>query len=913
MRAFQGQVSCFLTFVLVITLGGFSVLAQQNTSILRGQVLDSAGSVVVGATVTAVDASGVGKTAQTNGEGVYVIGNIPPGKYLLRASAEGFEMFENPEVDVLTKPTSLDITLAIMLKESVTVGETNTHVNVDPDNGASTTTLTGSDLNILSDDPDQLAADLQMIAGGTDGPNGTSLFVDGFSHARLPSKSSILEVSVNSNPFSAEHDDFGFGRIEIITKPGADKPHGQAFINFNDESLNARNPFGDRRAPSQTRQYSGSVSGPLVAKKASYFLDFERRDINENAFVVANVLDPSLSEQRFNQVLLTPQRRTTFSGRFDYQLNARNTLVGHYTYYLLGLRNLGVGGFSLPERAYDANEEEHAIELSETSVVNPSIINLVRFQYQHNRRILNSGSSLPTVNVQGAFIGGGAQVANASNVSDRFELQNITTWVNSNHTWKAGGRLRYVKITDLAPTNFNGTFIFTSLDQYRQVLQGVSGARPAQFLLNAGNPKGSVDLLDFGGFAQDDWRVRPNLTLSLGLRYEAQTNIHDKGDLAPRFSFAWAPGSQASGKQPKTVLRGGAGLFYYRFTEDLSLLTQRFNGINQQQFVVSDPSFYPHIPSPANLQATGNPQTVRRLADDVRATTAIRATLSVERQLPRNTTLSVSYIFKRDLGYPISRNINAPLPGTFVEDDPSSGTRPFGNAGNIFLFEPSGVLKSHTLLFVLNTRFNKKVSMFGQFRLRREYANNDDSFTVPANSYDLSSEYSPDTNTPTVFAFAGATYSAPWGIAWNTTVRYLSGRRFNITTGRDTNGDTSFTDRPALATDLSKPGIIRTRFGNFDSNPGPGQEIIGRNFGTGPDLLNISMRLSKVFRFGKTAANNKSAERPYSMTFSLLAENLFNHTNPGPVIGNLSSSLFGQSISSQGTQRRISAQARFSF
>jgi hypothetical protein len=893
--------------------GALGVLAQGVKSSVRGHVADGAGSIVVGASVTAVDAAGAEKTTVTNGEGVYVFNNLAPGKYVLRASAQGFEIYENPEVEVTAAPTLLDITLSILLKESVTVASVDTHVNTDPDNNAGTISLKGSDLDILSDDPDQLAADLQMIAGGSDGPNGTSLLVDGFSRGRLPSKSSIKEVRINTNPFSADQDDFGFGRIEIITKPGAEKLHGQGFFNFNDESLNARNPYGDRRAPSQTRQYSGSLSGPFASNKASYFLDFERRDINENAFVVARTLGSSFTEQAFNQVLQTPQQRSTFSGRFDYQLNAKNTLVGRYSYYRLGLENLGVGGFSLPERAFNSKEDEHSIQLSETMVVNASTINLMRFQYQHNRRFFDSNSSLPAINVQGAFLGGGAEIGNASNVSDRFEFQNITTWVSGNHTWKAGGRLRYVNFTDTAPSNFNGTFVFTSLDQYRRVLRGEAGARPAQFLLNSGNPQGSVNLLDFGGFVQDDWRYRPNLTFSLGLRYEAQTNIHDKGDFAPRISFAWAPGGGASGKQPKTVIRGGVGLFYYRFTEDLTLLAQRFNGINQQQFVVTNPDFFPRIPSASELQATTGTQTVDRLAEDVRASRALRATFSVERQLPRNTTLSVSYIFKRDTGFPISRNINAPLPGTFVEGDPASGTRPFGNIGNVFLFEPAGVLNSHTLLFVFNSRFHKKVSMFGQFRLRREYNNNDDSFTMPANPYDRSTEYGPDTATPTVFAFAGTSYSAPWGLTLNTTVRYMSGRRFNITTGRDANGDTVFTDRPALATDLSRPGLISTRFGVFDPNPGPGQEIITRNFGTGPQFLNISARLSKVFRFGESGDKGKSSDKPYSLTLSIFAENILNHNNPGPIVGNLSSPLFGQAISSQGTQRRISAQARFQF
>jgi len=271
-------------------------------------------------------------------------------------------------------------------------------------------------------------------------------------------------------------------------------------------------------------------------------------------------------------------------------------------------------------------------------------------QYTPRSREQVGDSSVPAINVQEAFVGGGSDVGLANNVTNRYELQNVTSWVDGPHTWKAGGRARYNSTSDIAPTNFSGTFIFASLEQYRSVLQQVPGARPAQFTRNSGDPQAGVRRFDFGGFIQDDWRVRPDFTLSYGLRYEIQTNISDWTNFAPRLSFAWAPGAKAGGKAPATVIRGGAGIFYYRFSEDLTLLAHRFNGTGETQFIVTNPDFFPRVPSAAELLSTAQKPTVRHVAADSKAPSAYRATLSLEHQLPRNTVLTVSYIFKRDEG-----------------------------------------------------------------------------------------------------------------------------------------------------------------------------------------------------------------------------------------------------------------------
>ena len=116
-------------------------------------------------------------------------------------------------------------------------------MDVDPENNAGAIILKDKDLEALSDDPDELMSELQALAGPSAGPNGGQIYIDGFTGGQLPPKASIREIRINQNPFSAEYDKLGYGRIEIFTKPGTDKFHGQLFLIGNTAGFNSRNPF----------------------------------------------------------------------------------------------------------------------------------------------------------------------------------------------------------------------------------------------------------------------------------------------------------------------------------------------------------------------------------------------------------------------------------------------------------------------------------------------------------------------------------------------------------------------------------------------------------------------------------------------------------------------------------------------
>src|SRR6187401_2042783 len=253
----------------------------QSTGSISGVVQDTLGAVVVGANVTVVGPDGKEKTFTTNQRGEFTATSLPPGKYTVRVSAPKFALYENTEVDVTSgKKEELIVPLTVQAVDEQVNVDTDSGVSTDPDSSTSATVLKGKDLDALPDDPDELEQALQALAGPSAGPNGGQIYIDGFTGGRLPPKEAIREIRINQNPFSAEYDRLGFGRIEILTKPGADKFRGNAFFNFNDESLNSRNPFAPNRAASQLRFFGGNVSGPIQKGKSSFFLDINNRDVD---------------------------------------------------------------------------------------------------------------------------------------------------------------------------------------------------------------------------------------------------------------------------------------------------------------------------------------------------------------------------------------------------------------------------------------------------------------------------------------------------------------------------------------------------------------------------------------------------------------------------------------------------------
>ncbi len=901
----------FFILILTLFLLAFAAFAQATGGTLRGQVKDIAGAVIVGATVTLIGEDKQIRPTQTNQSGEFRFTNLPVGNYTVRAENAGFSLFENTEIAVSAGQNALlEIILNVAGVETEVVVSDENSVSTAPEENAGAIVLNEQDIKALPDDEDDLEAALQALAGPSAGPEGGGIYIDGFSGGSLPPRDTIREIRINSNPFSSEYDRLGFGRIEILTKPGTDRFRGELEFEFEDEALNSRNPFVPERSPFQNREFEAQFGGPLIKGRASYFLNFGYGETDNNTLINALVLDPNLNVVPFQQGIVAPSDEFEINPRLDFQINENNTLVVRYEFERENSENDGLGGFDLLSRAFNRRGNEDVLRITETAVINPKTINEMRFQYIRRRNSETSEDNSPTIRVNDAFTSGGANIGLAFSNEDQLEFQNYTSFIFARHSLKIGARLRYIKLLDSSPGNFAGTFTFTSLEQYRNTILG--NDIPTQFSIAGGNPEAGVSQTDIGVFVQDDWRVNPSLTLSFGLRYENQSNISSDLNFAPRFGFAYSPG--ASGQNsPKTVFRGGFGIFFSRFGESLTLQARRFNGINQQRFIVTDPDILDdiiftqggvsNIPTVEELSAFAREQTTRIVSPDLNTPYTAQFAFSVERQLPFNTTFSATYINAQTYRLLRSRNINAPL----------GGVQPFPGEGNIFQYESTGRFSQNQLLLNMRTRI-RDVSIFANYSLNYAKSDTDGAGTFPVNQYDLSGEFGRSSLDTRHRFVIGSGFDVPWDISVRPFIIIRSGSPFNITTGEDTNDDTLFNERPTFARLASRCNEVGLNgdFCDF-SDVSDLNQIIPRNYGTGPEFFNVNLRMSKSFGFGTRGDNNSAGsgggggnrggndeESRYNLEFTVQFRNLFNRTNLGNPVGNLRSPFFGQSISTAG-------------
>ncbi len=877
--------------------------SQAGSGSVRGQVTDPSGRSIPDAAVTLTTSTGTARTAKTGVQGEYQFLGVTPGSYTVRAAAKGFAPAESKAIEIAPSTVSTaDFPMSLMAtSEKITVQDV-AHVEVDPSANADALVLRDKDLDALSDDRDDLAADLAALAGPSAGPNGGQIYIDGFTGGRLPAKSSIREVRINQNPFSAQYDRIGMGRIEIFTKPGSEDFHGEIQTHEGSDIFNSRNPFLPEKPTWQRLGLEGEVTG-AIGKKTSFFADFEVRKFTENSFVNARILDSAFNVVALTEGIETPRRDTEENFKLDRQLSKNHTLALRYTFARDNRDNQGANGFSLPSRIYNSRDAEDTVQAVETGVFGAHMVNETRFRYSRQRTRQEGDANLPTTAVLDAFTGGGSPVSLSFTNRSVLELQNNSTVTHGTHLLRWGGRLRGVNLNDQDTQNYTGTFTFSSLDTYRVTLMGrqagwapqqirAAGGGASQFSIAGGDPLASLSQYDVGIFALDDWRLRPNLTLSLGLRYEAQTRLSDHRDFAPRLGLAW--GLAPKGKVAKTVIRAGFGLFYDRVGEALSLDALRRDGIHQQQFVIDAPDFFPVVPSLDQLLSARAPQAIRRLDAGMVAPYMLQTGVGVERQLPKNLLVAVNYLHSRGSHMLRSRDVSA-----------------------IYQYEGSGLFKQDQLITSVNAKVSPRLSFTSSYTFGQAHSDTDGSGTFPADSNDLRSEYGRAAfDTRHRFQFNGS-WAAPWGLRLSPLFVASSGRPFNIIVGQDLNGDTLFTDRPAFATDLSRSTVRRTPWGNFDLAPAAGQVLIPRNYGEAPGMASLNLRVAKAFKLGQEV---KGKRDPMELTITALSRNLLNHPNLALPSGNLSSTVFGQSTAlysgggnNASGNRRIEFQLRLAF
>jgi hypothetical protein len=900
-----------LFIFLLLTL---TVNAQ--TARLSGTALDPSGALVAGADVKLI---GPGNTvvaaAKTGANGVFNL-DAAPGSYALEISADGFEkVVQGISIGTNNQPLSLTLAVAKITQE-VQVQEEANQVSLDPEANQTALVLKEADIQSLPDDEDELLAYLTELAGPRAAASGgVQLIIDGFLGGRLPPKDQIREIRINNNPFTTEYSRSGFGRIEIITKPGTGKMRGNVNFNFRNDALNATQFKADTKLPYSRQNFQGNLSGPLIHDKLTMNLNAQRNDSFSTT-----IINALTNNGPINTAITQPNLRENFNARGQYGISDKNILNFNLEYGTNTRSNIGVGQFSLQERAANSKQKQIGIQFRDTMILSTRSLNETRFEITQNHSTTNPLTQARAINVLDAFSSGGAQ--NVSDTTNRsFLFGDTLTFNRKAVTLKTGVQGDYYRNHAYNANNFLGTYTFSSLDDY---LAGT----PTTFSMNQGDPLIFVTQFEFGAFVQTDIKLSNRLLISPGLRYQVQNHLHDYNNIDPRVSIAYQVNKT-------TVVRIGAGTFHQTFSIGNFLQLEQLDGTHQTQIVIRNPSF----PDPfAGGIASNVPASLRSMSNSLVSSFTNNISGSIEKALKNGSSFSVAYDFIRGNHIYRSRNINAPLP--YAQPDGSVAfVRPVPTQGNILQLESSGLSSFNGLTFGYRTRLKGSTNLFANYTFSSSYNDTDGAFSLPANNYDLHSEWGRSPDNQRHHFQGGINGRLPGNLQVNTTLRWNTGRPYTITTGFDDNLDTVLNDRPIgyARNSVTGPSLFDTSInisktislvkgergapaegqgGNFPNGNrgdggfgggGGGGNRGGRGGGGGG-----SFGGGGGGRGGRGGGGRGNQGGGTTATFYVNVQNALNHRNFNNPSGVLTSPFFGQSTTAQ-SPRTVELGVRFNF
>jgi Carboxypeptidase regulatory-like domain len=836
------------------------------TNSISGVVLDPSGAAIAKADVVLRGPNdGVAAQASTDGIGAFHLDNIAPGKYTVDVRAEGFRNMRVTISVTAKRVTPLRVVLPISVETQTVTVATGTNVPLVTTETSENQNNNAIDRDALDRvpvfDQDYITTMSRFLDDNATGTNGVTLVVNGI-EANGPgvTPSAVQEVKINNNPYSARFSRPGRARLEIITKGGTPTYHGSLNFMFRDSTFDASNAFATLGKPHERRQYyEGSVTGPVGhSQRTSFLLALDQDLLDQQGIVNQNAIAAAESAGfgTFAQAVPNPTRHFFGSGRVFHDLaNGDQFWIG-YSYEHRSSENQNVGGTTLPSAAIDTRFLEHEINVSYLHTFSPHWVNQLRFLVGHYDNSTTSLNAEAQIAVSGLFTAGGAQ-ADARRTEYHFDGTDFVTYANGKHQLSFG-----VDIPDISRrglddfTNRQGTYNFASADDYPTA--------PTTYVLETG--QGHVAFLEkvISGFVEDNIRVRPNLSLYLGVRYYFQNYFHNEPhNFAPRFSFAYSPTAKG-----KTVIRGGGGVFYDRTGPSPIGDLLHFNGVNLLRFIVEQPQ-YPVLPS----ELAGTPTSVVTLDPRARIPYVVQFSIGVERQITAKSTFSAVYIGNRGIGSFRSIDRNQPLlvGGSYVTPDPS--------LGQVRQIQSEGYLKGYALELTFRGKPSKYFTGQIQYTLSRTYNNTSGITFFPENSYDPSADWGRSDNDrlhkfdllassqPTRFFTAGAALSL------------YSGKPVNVITGSDDNHDGILNDRPIG---------------------------FGRNSMAGPGLINLDLNLSHDFPLSKAKKESRV------LTLALNSFNVLNHPNYLTYDGTISSPLFGKPVAAQ-PPRRMQLDVQFKF
>jgi hypothetical protein len=761
-----------------------------------------------------------------------------------------------------------------------------------------------------------------MAAASGGNPGNTTISVDGFQDSStLPPKSSIAYIKVNPDLFSAEYREppFDGGRVEVYTKPGQKVYHGALFATNGSSWMNARDPFSASKAPLGKQRYGFELTGPITHKGSDFTLNLEHRSIDNYGVVNAITLDSAGNQVNTVANVATPQRLWVGLARIDWQLGPKNTFIATYSANVNHLQNVGVGGNALAETGYDSQQYEHVLRFTNVTTASAKLMHEARVSLKWDGENENPNSIAPQVSVAGAFTGGGATLGPQRLQEFTIEADDDAILSTKNHLLKFGTQFFIYNEHERLTTNFNGTYTFgggtapvldengnptgqtetiTGLEQYRRSLLDLPGGTPTAFSNVAGTPQVNFTQFQDALFIQDDWKVRPNVHLSLGMRYFLQNDPANYNAATPRFGISWSPDKKAT-----WTLHGHVGLFAGRYATSEYAELQRMDGIHR----ITSTAYSPVYCDPSNGGSSCDPLAGTTPIHSIRSTSPHLSNISFSIEnlgfthaFPHGWNLSGDVYLARIWNYTRTENINSPL-----TSDPT-GPRPGPANLNILQMQDSGQGNVNAQFVGLEQHSFKRIQFFaGTIRINQQDDTDDSEFFTPQSSSTDAGEIARRTGNPLWHVFANGNLNLPEKIQLSGNLNAGIGSPYNFTTGFDNNGDGDFNDRPQYAKP-GDPNAVATPYGLLVASGGTG--VFPRNRGRMPATIYLGTNVQRAF----TLTKNTKADHPQTLTVNLREANLLNHTNVTQVGGVLGSPLFGVPYAAD-NGRRVEAGLRYTF
>ena len=842
-----------------VLAGALAAAAAQGVppdAVLRITVLDQTEAPLVTARVTLRDPAGLERTVAVNASGVAVFEGLTPGTHQARATAEGFGQAAVP-LNVKRGPNQTTLRLSVEgIRQTINVqGDSPSQRR---DNGF-TQTLTADEIDALSNDPDEMADQLAALAGP-----GAQIYVDGFRGGRLPPKAQIQQIRFHSNSFSAEYHDAGMVRVEVITRPGMAGFRGQFNTGFGPGALNAKNAFATEKGDERLNRYAINVQGPIVKGRTSLSMAVD----GSTSYTSKTIVAASPAGSVVGQVR-QPSDGLNASLRIVHQIGDHNQLRTEYARRSNSHDNLGVGDFDLPSRAYGVQSGADTLRVLNARLVG-KVFSELKVEWSAQHTDTTPGSPAPTIQVLDAFTTGGAGQS-GTRVSRQLTIEhNADFTIGKRHTLRSGVAVQAGWWNSTNRANGNGTYVFSSLADYE-------AGTPSTYTRRIGDPLVAYSMLQAGWYLQDDIRITRDFSVGAGVRQEAQTQVDDKWNVAPRGAFTW-------NVDKATVVRGGYGLFYDWYDSDLYEQTLRVDGTHQVDLVVTDPGF------PVVEGGGGSlPPSVIRSAPLTQPLVQ-QASAGVERALTPWMGAHADYLWTRASDAPRSINVNAP--------SPSNGARPNPLAGNVTEIQSIGRRASDRLTLSLSLRApNGRITSSVSYQIQRVRDDADSATSLPSNSLDPDADWGPsaqDVRHRVVIMFNALLF---FGVRAGINLQASSAAPYTVTTGRDDNLDTVFNDRPAG---------------------------VGRNSGRGGAQFNGTMRFTKSVTLGgapggvparpggpppggdaQTGSGDTGGDGArHRIDVYVQLANPFNYVNYNRFVGNQLSPYFGRPTSA-GPARRV--------